>query len=92
MSGEKIDLAKIAAYELRIIRQIDELAQLGQLSPVKLEMRKDAQDRLALVRAVRETVKFVWTQPLPPSGVVTFALHAALSPFTDSAEVRSDGG
>lgn len=87
MSDEKIDLKKIAGYEARIIRQLDELAQLGQLSPVQLEMRRDAQDRLALVRAVRAAMKFC------ASGHVAdrLALDAALEQFTDSAEVCSDG-
>ena len=87
MSDEKIDWAKIATYERGIIRQIDELAQLGQMSPMKLEMRRDAQARLALVALARAAVKF------SNSGHVAdrMALDAALAPFTDSAEVRSDG-
>jgi len=89
MSGRKIDLAAIEAHERVVLRTIHAVEQSGSLTIQQRGQMVDAQDRLALVAAVRAAIR-VRDCPWEEAPDASMAFKACLAPFTDSAEVRSD--
>lgn len=90
MSGYNYDLQGIVEYERLIIRKINDLALLGQLSPMQQEMLKDARARIALVRAVRSARRLIADTQEIAGYPSADELRDALEAFTDSAEGDDD--